>query len=120
MIERTRYHGQIRMELTRIDSVLAQLRSSIEHEETPRQELGRELVKQLSQREADFEELLDELTRADERSWASLRLDLELARTRLLNHLDRALRFVLLPQSHAGDWREPFNEGFDEGAQAHF
>ncbi len=102
MIERTHYHGQIRIELAWIDSMLALLGTRVEESDSPRREVGRELLVQLRQRREDFERQLEELVRADHAAWGELRSDLETSRIKLLQNLDRAFgRF----QASARTWR---------------
>ncbi len=90
MIERTHYHGQIRIELAWVDSMLALLATRVEESESPRRDVGRELLVQLRQRRDEFERQLEELVRADHAAWGDLRSDLETSRIKLLQNLDRA------------------------------
>ncbi len=102
MIERTHYHGQIRIELAWVDSMLALLATRVEESESPRRDVGRELLLQLRQRRDEFERQLEDLVRADQPAWGELRSDLETSRIKLLQNLDRAFgRF----QSTARSWR---------------
>ena len=102
MVERTHYHGQIRIELAWIDTMLALLSTRIEESESLHRDVGRELLAQIRQRREEFESHLDALVRADRATWGDQRSDLETARIKLLQSLDRAFsRF----QASARAWR---------------